>query len=109
MLQKMLKKDIGKALDPEYLMVIREVGYDPSLPRQPYSHSATTSSPATTTRTGISLHTTYDGRVRSTYINTGTSVTGGTCGTSGTSCTSGTGGTGGTKNSSSTTRSKSRI
>jgi hypothetical protein len=75
-------------------MVIHEVGYDPSLPRQPYSLSATTSSPATTTRTGIRLRMTYDGRVSPTYRNTGT---GGTSGTSG------------TKNRSSTTRSKSRI
>ena len=101
-LAKDMEKDIGIAHNPEYLMVTHEVGYDPSLPRQPYSRSATTSypaktsSPATTTRTGISLRTTYDGRVSSTYRNTGTSGTSGTSGTT-------------QKKRTSTTRSNSRI
>ena len=96
-LAKDMEKDIGIAPDPEYLMVTHKVGYDPYLPRQTYSRSATTSSPATSsspatkTRAGIRLRTTYDGRVSPTPRNTGTS------------------GTSGKKKLSSTTRSKSRI
>jgi hypothetical protein len=61
-LAKDMEKEIGIAHDPEYLMVIHEVGYDPSLPRQPYSRAASsTSSRAASSassplrRTGIGL------------------------------------------------------
>jgi hypothetical protein len=74
-----MEKDIGTVFEPEYLMVIHEVGYDPSLPRQPHSPYVTrTSSHATSTQTGISLRTTYNDRVSPTYRNTGTSGTSGT-------------------------------